>query len=190
MGTTFSQSETVVFVSVGICAFIAGMIICYLLFYHSSTLATVVNKAVKNNYNSARSGPDYSPAILLFAIGLCFTGGIAYVLQNQVFLDDKNKSIDGIKTAIGLSWALFFIAAILIPNAMSSAKISADSKYYLVASLFTFYFATIVAIILFFNKLHTLPTSLEEIDKTNTSNLQMGLIAATVAYGIAGIMYI
>jgi len=88
-----------------------------------------------------------------------------------------------------LAWALFIIAAILIPASLSSAKISADSKYYLMAAMFTFYFSTIVAIIIFFNKLHNLPTSLDQIDFAPTRNAQMGMLIGTVAYGIASVTY-
>jgi hypothetical protein len=188
MGAAMSQADTITIVSVSITTFVAGMILSYVLFFHQETIIEIIGTKSQSSATTVyQDSADYMPSIVLSGLAICFTGGIGYVVANQVYSNDKAASKSGIQTAIGLAWALFVIAAVLIPTSLSSAKISADSKYYLLAAILTFFFSTIVAIIIFFNKLNNLPNSMDQIDFKSTQNLQMGLLAGTVAYGVAGI---
>ena len=188
MGAGWSQAQNLTVGLTAVVAFVAGIIITYILFFHSSTFSSMAAYSARTLSKGAKvGGPEYGPAILLAFITICFTGGIGYTLRNQVYSNDLAASNTGIKTCIGLSWALFILAATLIPASLSSAKISPDSKYYLMATLLAFYFSTLVAIIVFFNKLNNLPNSVDQLDMTTTRNVQMGLLVGTVAYGIWGL---
>jgi len=188
MGAGWSQPQELTLGLTAFVAFIAGIILMYVLSFHSSSVRTIAEYSVSRLSKGAKiGGPEYGPAIVLSIIALCFTGGIAYALKTQVYNDNLAASNTGIKTCIGLSWALFIFSVVLIPASLSSARISADSKFYLVATLLAFYFSTLVAIIVFFNKLNNLPNSVDQLDMTTTRNMQMGLLVGTVAYGIWGL---
>ena len=182
-----SRSDQIAFATVSIVTFVIGAILSYVFFCHSSQSVSDVAASMKAAMAAKSTAPDYMPAAVLCAITICFTGGIGYVIANQVYNDNAAASKAGIQNAVGLAWGLFIIAAVLIPASLSSGKVSPDSKFYLVATLFTFFFSTLIAIIVFFNKLHNLPTSVDQLDLTTTRNMQMGLFVGTVAYGIAGL---
>jgi preprotein translocase subunit SecG len=168
-------------------AFFVGVILCYLVFFSRSTGAEVLS-TFKTGRASIDASADFMPAIVLLVVTICFTGGLAYIVDKQIYSNDKEKSKEGIKNAIGVSWGLFVFAAVLIPFALDYARISADSKYYLMASLFTFYFATLAAIIIFFDRLHTLPEKKDELDLSTTYNTLLGLFVLLVGYGAYGVL--
>lgn len=172
---------------VALVAFFVGAIVCYAFLFSQRTGAQILS-TLKTGRASVDASADYIPAIILIIVTLCFAGGLGYIVQNQLYDDDKEKSKKGIINAIGVSWGLFVLAAVLIPFALHYARISADSKYYLIASLFTFYFATIAAIIIFFDRLHTLPEKKEDLDLSMTYNTLLGLFVLLVGYGAYGVL--
>jgi magnesium-transporting ATPase (P-type) len=180
------------FAAVGIVAFLLGAAVSYAFSFRGKLFGPMsegdLTTAFRRSSSSITNGTDYAPVIILAVITLCFTGGLAYIIKNQLYADDKEKSKSGIKNAIGVSWGLFVFAAILIPFALNSAKISADSKYYLMASLFTFYFSTLAAILIFFDKLYTLPENREDIDFSITNNTLLVMFVALVGYAISGVL--
>jgi hypothetical protein len=113
---------------------------------------------------------------------------------------DKNRSQAkaGIRTAVGLAWGLFVLTAIVAPIAVRYAKIPITSYYYLIATALVFYFTCTVVIVIFHNKLSNVdPTSktLSNVDPTSktfnmtdTHNIQNGLIAGVIAYGIGALL--
>ena len=56
------------------------------------------------------------------------------------------------------------------------------------ASLFTFYFVTIAAILIFFDKLHTLPEQREKLDLNTTYHTLIAMFVLLVGYGIGGVL--
>ena len=191
MGAALSQTSfNTTIAAVSAATFILGAAISYLFTSNKDGNSHRLATAAISGINTRAVPVDYIPSIILCGVAICFTGGIGYIMVNHIKGKDSKEAKDGIRTAIGLAWALFVIAVILIPASLSSAKISADSKYYLMAALFTFYFSTIVAIIIFFNKLHTLPNSVDKIDFAPVRNAQMLLVVGVVAYGIASLTYI
>jgi hypothetical protein len=168
-------------------AFFIGAIVCYLVLFSRLTGAQFIS-TLKTGRASVDASADYMPSILLFVVTICFTAGLAYIVENQLYDDNKEKSESGIINAIGVSWGLFIFAAVLTPFALDYARISADSKYYLMASMFTFYFATLAAIIVFFDRLHTLPETKEELDLSTTYNTLLGLFVLLVGYAAYGVL--
>lgn len=191
MGAALSQTSfNTTIAAVSTATFILGAALSYIFNSNKDGIShRLTTSAQLHGINIKTTSADYMPSIVLCLIAICFTGGIGYVMVNKINGKDSKEAKDGIRIAIGLAWALFIIAVILIPASLSSAKISADSKYYLMAALFTFYFSTIVAIIIFFNKLYNLPTSVDQIDFAPVRNAQMGLLIGTVAYGITSVTY-
>jgi hypothetical protein len=186
-----AQAEINVFASVGIVAFLLGAAVSYIFSFRKKLFSIhsegELESAFRRGFSSIDNGADYIPAIILIVVTLCFTAGLGYIRAVQLYGDEESKN-RGIKNAIGVSWGMFVFAAILIPFAISSAKISADSKYYLIASLFTFYFATLAAILILFDKLYTLPEDREKIDFTTTNNTLMGMFVILVGYAISGVL--
>jgi len=186
------QNETgVMIASVGIVAFLLGAVLSYIFSFRGKLFGAMsegeLNSAFRRSFSPISNGADYVPAIILIVVTLCFTGGLAYIRAVQLQGDKESKN-RGIKNAIGVSWGLLVFAAILIPFAISSARISADSKYYLMASLFTFYFAALAAILILFDKLYTLPEDREKIDFTTTNNTLIGMFVVLVGYAISGVL--
>lgn len=138
------------------------------------------------------SGPQktvqYGPTFLLLAIAFCFLVGIVYVVEKQVKDKSKEDAKVGIQTAVGLAWGLFAITAILVPFALHYAQVPLDSYYYFFAAAFVFYFTCIVVIIVFHNKLSSVDPTSETFDVTDTHNVQNGLIAGLIAYGIGAFL--
>lgn len=173
--------------SVALGAFFVGALLSYVMFFRNKNSGEVLTM-YRRSISSVSINIDYMPAIILFIVTICFTGGLGYIIKNQLYAEDKEKSKDGIKNALGVSWGLFIFAAVLIPFAISSAGISADSKYYLMASLFTFYFATLAAIIIFFDKLHTLPEQRDKLELNTTYHTLIAMFILLVGYGICGVL--
>ena len=173
--------------SVALGAFFLGAVITYGAFFQNKSGGEVLT-TFRRGISSATSGADYIPAIVLFIITICFTGGLAYIIDTQLYAEDIEKSNEGIKNAIGVSWGLFVFAAILIPFSISSARISVDSKYYLMASLFTFYFVTMAAILIFFDKLHTLPEQRDKLELNTTYHTLITMFVLLVGYGVSGVL--
>lgn len=165
--------------------FIFGMIICYILLWRKYNVTDNVSMVAtfKTGARTVKEGADYLPSVGLFIITIMFTAGLAFIVKDQIYANDKEKSRAGIQNAIGVSWGLFVCAAVLIPYSLSSARISLDSKYYLISSILILYFATLAAIFILFNKISMLEgIRMDEMDLTKTHNLQLGLVAALVAY--------
>lgn len=169
-------------------AFIGGAIVCYMILFARFTDGAQLIASLKAGRASVDASADYMPAIILFIVTICFTGGLAYIVNKQIYGLNKEDAEKGIINAIGVSWGLFVFAAVLIPFALDYARISADSKYYLMASLFTFYFATVAAIIIFFDRLHSLPEKKEDLDLSTTYNTLLGLFVLLVGYGAYGVL--
>jgi len=182
---------SVTFAAVGIVAFLLGAAVSYVFSFRGKLFGAMsegeLNTAFRRGFGSISNGADYVPATILVVITLCFTAGLGYIRATQLYGDTESKN-QGIKNAIGVSWGLFVFAAILIPFALSAARISADSKYYLMASLFTCYFATLAAILILFDKLYTLPKDRENIDFTTTNNTLMVMFVVLIGYAISGIL--
>lgn len=138
------------------------------------------------------SGPQrtvqYAPVIILLAVAFCFLVGIIYVVDNQVKDKSKLDAKIGIQTAVGLAWGLFVITAILTPIALHYANISLGSYYYIMATALVFYFTCIVVIITYHNKLSNVDPTSKSYDVTDTHNVQNGLIAGLIAYGIGALL--
>lgn len=141
------------------------------------------------NIAFANNTPSYMPANIMLFIAIGFTLGITYVIRNYVYIDDKNKSKTGVRIVIGLCLGFFLISAVLIPYAIYSARISIDSKYYLLASMITFYISLLTAIIILYDKVTTIENA-KKLNLTTTHNIQTGLIIGLIAYGIFGILYV
>lgn len=191
MGNVFTTpTEQLAVAGISFGAFIIGIFVSiafYFFLIHKTPPDEVLKRALSIAKSSAKS-VDYLPAIVLFTITILFTGGISWITSNQLVNTDTNAKKWGIQNMIGVSWALFIIAAVLIPTSLSSANISPDSKYYLVAALFTLYFTTLIAEIVFLNKLMDLPNSVDHLNTNDTRNMQGGLLAGVVAYGIVGLL--
>ena len=129
------------------------------------------------------------PANLMLFIAIGFTLAISYVMNKYVYIDDKNKSKTGVRILIGLCLGFFLISALLIPYAIYSARITIDSKYYLLASIITFYIAVLTAIIILYDKMTTIEDA-QKLNLTTTHNIQTGLVIGLIAYGIFGILYV
>jgi hypothetical protein len=184
----YELSANIAITITALVAFVLGGIVCYLVLFARYTGGADVIATLRAGKASVSAGADFMPAIVLLVVTLCFTGGLAYVVNAQIYGKNKEQAKDGIKNAIGISWGLFIFAAVLIPFALEYARISADSKYYLIASLFTFYFSTIAAIIVFFDRLHSLPEQKDDLDMSTTYNTLVGLFALLVGYGAYGIL--
>jgi len=141
------------------------------------------------NIALANNTPSYMPANVVLFIAICFTVAITYVMNHYVYIDDRVKSKTGVRIVIGLCLGFFLISALLIPYAIHSARISIDSKYYLLASIITFYIAVLTAIIILYDKVTTIENA-EKLNLTTTHNIQTGLIIGLIAYGIFGILYV
>lgn len=134
------------------------------------------------------SGPQrttqFAPTIILLVVAFCFLVGIIYVVDKQVKDKSKKDAKVGIQTAVGLAWGLFVLTAILIPFAIHYAHVPLDSYYYFFATAFVFYFTCVVVIIIYNSKLSNVDPTSETFDVTDTHNVQNGLIAGLIAYGI------
>lgn len=173
-------------VSVGIVgAFIAGIILATIISTKGATTSPSIKSARIDKFVEST---NFLPAIVLLCVSAAFAVGIAYVNEKQVLSDDTKTKRMGVQNIVGMAWGLFIIAAFLIPYSLQSASISLDSKYYLIAALFTFYFSTLVAEVIIINQVYNLPSDIKSIDLTRTYNLQGGLFICVVAYGVAGLL--
>jgi hypothetical protein len=166
---------------------IFGMIICYMLLWKKYNVTDNVSMVAtfKTGARTIKEGADYLPSVVLLIITIMFTAGLAYIVDQQILGKnaDKKKIQEGAQNAIGVSWALFIFSVVLIPYSLSSAKISLDSKYYLISSILVLYFATLATIFIFQDKISMLNgLSMDKMDLTKTHNLQLGLVAVLVAY--------
>jgi hypothetical protein len=152
--------------------------------------ATKIIKVAEEAF--VESGPQrtaqYAPVIILLAVAFCFLVGIIYVVDRQVKDKSKMDAKVGIQTAVGLAWGLFVITAILTPIALHYANISLGSYYYIMATALVFYFTCIVVIITYYNKLSNVDPTSKSYDVTDTHNVQNGLIAGLIAYGIGALL--
>jgi hypothetical protein len=169
-------------------AFILGIIITLVISGGGGGSGRTDVQAVYNTAFSS-SSPSYMPANLMLFIAIGFTLGITYVMRNYVYIDDKDKSKAGVRILIGLCLGFFLISALLIPYAIYSARITIDSKYYLLASIITFYIAVLTAIIILYDKMTTIEDA-QKLNLTTTHNIQTGLVIGLIAYGIFGILYV
>ena len=181
------DAKDITILAVGFGAFFLGAGVSYAFLFRNKSGGEVLT-TFRRGISSATSGADYMPAITLSIVTICFTGGLAYIINKQLLAKDEEVKNGGIKNALGVSWGLFVFAAVLIPFAISSARISVDSKYYLMASLFTFYFVTIAAILILFDKLHTLPEQREKLDLNTTYHTLIAMFVLLVGYGIGGVL--
>lgn len=131
---------------------------------------------------------QYGPTIFLLAVAFCFLVGVSYVLENQVKDKDRSQAKAGIRTAVGLAWGLFVLTAIVAPIAVRYAKIPITSYYYLIATALVFYFTCIAVIIIFHNRLSNVDPTSKTFNMTDTHNIQNGLIAGVIAYGIGALL--
>ena len=176
---------------VGIVLFIVGIVFGIggpYLFKRMNPSNPIKERAATFIQSGPQKTAQYGPTIVLFTIAFCFLVGILYVLENRVRNKSKEDAKRGIQTAVGLAWGLFVLTAILVPFAVHYAHIPLGSYYYFFATAFVFYFTCVVVIIIFHNKLRNVDPTNETLDMTDTHNIQNGLIAGLVAYGIGAFL--
>lgn len=177
-------SLVILFVGLGI-----GIALTYFLMGKSTRAARFMKERAEF---FVESGPQrttqIAPTIILLVVAFCFLVAIVYVVENQVKGKSKKDAKVGIQTAVGLAWGLFAITAILVPFALHYAHIPLGSYYYFFATAFVFYFTCVVVIIVFNNKLSNVDPTSETFDVTDTHNVQNGLIAGLIAYGIGAFL--
>ena len=181
------ETQRIVFGSTVLFAVCFGFALAMLVCMKSGIINTSLSYTTVQT-SLARS--DFMPMYILFFITIALTCGILYVTKEQILDDDLEKKKQGVKNSIGISWALFVAAVVLISLGLRSALISIDSKYYFVASVLTFYFSTIVMEIVLMNRMNDIPDSLEKLDRSTTFNLQMGLAMLVVSYGIGAVVFL
>jgi len=138
--------------------------------------------------SGAQTTSQYGPIFFLLAVAFCFLVAVSYVLENQVKDKNRSQAKAGIRTAVGLAWGLFVLTAIVAPIAVRYAKIPITSYYYLIATALVFYFTCTVVIVIFHNKLSNVDPTSKTFNMTDTHNIQNGLIAGVIAYGIGALL--
>ena len=180
------MSATELLILVGLSCSIGGILIGMVLLH-----------VFKSNGNETRfisnrtdkSTLSLTMPILVFLFGgLAFTVGIAIILRTKI-KSNKEESKDGIRYAIGTSWGLFMFSIIAISYLVESAKISDDSKFYLISSLIVLYFAILAMILIYFDRIYKLPTEIDKIDMMKTNNTFLIIFTLIVLYGVFGILY-
>jgi len=172
------QTQNIVYATSLVGVFILGFGLAFGL---TSSKIPYVAQRFSSNIESTVNSASFLPAILMLLITAAFAGGVGYVINKQILSDNTSTKNGGIVNSIGLSWGLVVIALFLIPISLQTALITPDSKFYLVASMLTFYFSTVVAEIVFINKLNNLP---DVVDVVSTHNLQTAMSVILVLYGI------
>ena len=178
-------------ITISIVIFTIGFIIGYNLIYMLSGSNTPLQKRERSLYlDNSMFDPSMSNPLLYLFVTIAALGAIIYVLQTKVTNKNKKDARAGVDIAVALSCALFICSVIFLFFIRKNNTVAIDSYFYILVSALILYFALLVLIILYHNKLNNLNQDdiIKSIDMTDTYNIQNAMTAFVVIYGIYGVL--